>query len=360
MQSAKDGDGSVEQLADTLRESWGAISKAKAATQEMRATLEQDLTKYTSPDTSLCVFGSLGRGEFTSNSDLDWVLLVDGEASPEHQDAFLAIDSYLKALPIKGPGAEALFGGLSFSHDLIHYIGGEDDTNRNLTLRMLLLLESTSVGRSEAHRRVIHNILRRYIVEDFGWMHARNPMNVPRFLHNDIVRYWRTLAVDFAYKRRQRAGRGWALRTAKLRISRKLTYASGILMCYSCATDPRIKAIVPSEADTSAAIEVVAHLSRFVARTPLDIFADFFLRNPALSDVARAFFRAYDSFLALLDDEKARDHLEKLKHDDVASDSVYQRVRELGHDFQAALNGIFFSPENAPELFELTKTYGVF
>src|SRR2546423_107406 len=124
--SAKPPQGSVEQLAFALGETWGVIDSARRATEEMRNALERELAEHTSADTSVCVFGSLGRREFTWSSDLDWVLLVDGEASPEHSDAFLAIDAYMKSLEVRGPGVEALFGGLAFSHDLIHYIGGED------------------------------------------------------------------------------------------------------------------------------------------------------------------------------------------------------------------------------------------
>jgi predicted nucleotidyltransferase len=350
----------IAQLSRTLGEEWPAVSKARAATSERRRALEGALGKYTSEDTSMVVFGSLGRSEITSGSDLDWILLVDGFASPEHIDASLAIEQHLQSADVKGPGAEATFGGLVFSHDLIHYIGGEDDTNANLTRRMLLLLESVPVGREDAYSRTINNVLSRYIVEDFGWMHARNPMNVPRFLQNDMARYWRTLAVDFAYKRRQRAGKGWALRTAKLRLSRKLTYAAGLLMCFSCALDPEIRATVPSEAEPAAAHRVVAHLSAYVRKTPLEIIAAFVLANERLTPAARILLRAYDSFLALLDDDGRRDRLNSLEQDEIAGDEVYQAVRHLGHQFQSALDEIFLSQDTSPELFDLTKKYGVF
>jgi Nucleotidyltransferase domain len=32
------------------------------------------------------LFGSIGREEMTSGSDADWILLVDGQAVPEHED----------------------------------------------------------------------------------------------------------------------------------------------------------------------------------------------------------------------------------------------------------------------------------
>src|SRR4051794_5959690 len=108
-------------------------------------------------------------------------------------------------------------------------------------------------------------------------MYARNPSDVPRILQNDMARYWRSLAVDFAYKRRQRAGQGWALRTAKLRLSRKLTYASGLLMCFDCALNPPWTDLSPQVNSESAALAIVAHLSNLVDVTPLALVAKLFL-----------------------------------------------------------------------------------
>jgi hypothetical protein len=221
-------------------------------------------------------------------------------------------------------------------------------------------IESACIGRDDAYRRVINNVLARYIREDYGWMHTWNPKNVPRFLQNDMARYWRTLAVDFAYKRRQRAGRGWALRTAKLRLSRKLTYASGLLMCFDWAINPPVTTNSPGVNTESAVLAIVDHLSRLVAMTPLTLFAKLFLRYPSLESAATRMFGAYDRFLSLLDDDEKRGRLDRLSQAEVATDPVYQGVRDLGHEFQAALNAVFLDPEGCPELFELTKTYGVF
>jgi len=56
-------------------------------------------------------------------------------------------------------------GKLAFSHEIIHQIGGEDDTNSNTTKRILLLLESAPIGRHDASDRVLDSVLSRYILE---------------------------------------------------------------------------------------------------------------------------------------------------------------------------------------------------
>ena len=45
---------------------------------ELDEILSAKIPKYTSEDTSLVVFGSLARQEWTSASDLDWTYLIDG------------------------------------------------------------------------------------------------------------------------------------------------------------------------------------------------------------------------------------------------------------------------------------------
>ncbi|WP_366663872.1 nucleotidyltransferase domain-containing protein [Mesorhizobium sp.] len=93
----------------------------------------------------LVVFGSLARGEYTADSDLDWAVLIDGRADSFHLKIVHSLKHKLNEAKFNLPGPTAVFGGLVFSHDLVHAIGGEEDTNRNMTRRLLLLLESTAI-----------------------------------------------------------------------------------------------------------------------------------------------------------------------------------------------------------------------
>jgi predicted nucleotidyltransferase len=340
---------------------WPEINAAAERAKSKKSRLAQAIERLATEDTSVVVFGSLARDEVTDKSDVDWTLLVDGQANPRHHDISLEIRDALADLEEKKPGREETFGGLAFSHDLLHRIGGGADTNRNLTQRILLLLESSAIGAGDAHQRVVREILKRYILEDFGWL--TNSVRVPRFLLNDIARYWRTVAVDFAYKRRERRSEGWALRTVKLRLSRKLTYASGLLACFSCASalsEQLGQASREEMPDGAVTHPVVEHLSNLLRQTPLDIVAQMLLPHDSLADAALEFFGSYDQFLALLNDPTRRNHLDELAPDAAPSDSLFQDARDNGHRFQKALDGIFLEERTGVPFFELTKQYGVF
>ncbi len=189
------------QLEARLGADWASIRKARAATQERRRELSS-LAELSSPDTSLVVLGSVAREEVTSGSDLDWILLIDGQSVPEHKEQERKIEKRLVEGQYIKPGSSGVFGRMVGSHDLVHNIGGEDDLDSNTTRRVLLLLESYSVGKREAYDRVRRQIVGRYLGDDRGLTHSGGVVRVPRFLLNDLTRYWRTVTVDFVYKQR--------------------------------------------------------------------------------------------------------------------------------------------------------------
>jgi hypothetical protein len=316
------------------------------------------LVRKDSEDTSIVVFGSLARDEYTKGSDIDWTLLIDGFADPAQLALTREIGTVVSGYSAKQTGPEEVFGTMAFSHDLVHQIGGGDDTNRNTTPRILLLLESATVGRTEAYNRVIGDVLNRYLLEDRGFLKPDARYRIPGFLLNDFARYWRTMAVDFAYKSRTRDRKGFAIRNLKLRMSRKLIYVSGLLNCFTCYVDmnpgERKALFSGSDADRRFA----EHFRRRIARTPLETLAGVVLRRPTLSDIARTVFSAYNEFLGALSDDTVRDELEKLTPDRQELNENYQRLRVASHAFRDGLLKLFFDSDS--ELAELTRMYGLF
>jgi hypothetical protein len=345
------------ELQARLGVAWPHIEAARESSDEhfrrLGAALHPLLLYRT--DATCVVFGSLARREFTSGSDIDWTLLVDGDAEADHLGLANRLEGRLQEAKLRPPTKGGAFGQLTFSHDLVHRIGGDDDTNRNTTQRLLLLLESAPIGNADAYERVVRQVLTRYVEEDL--VGARDtPYGVPRFLLNDVVRYWRTMTVDFAHKRRARNAEGWALRTAKLRMSRKLMYTSGVLRCFSCGLLLPVRDTPSPFASTK---EVVDYLLRLVKTTPLDIVAGVVQAYfEELSDPAVRLFGVYDEFLGLLNDAGWRKHLENLAPEAADDDAVYQNARELGGRFESALTEIFFD-QNTP-LRDLTRRYGMF
>lgn len=194
---------------------------------------------------------------------------------------------------------------MAFSHRLVHLIGGEDDTNRNTTQRILMLLESAVIGRREAYDRVRKHILDRYILEDSRFTAKDAKCRVPRFLLNDFARYWRTMAVDFAYKRRTRAESGGAIRNIKLRMSRKLIYVSGLLACFACHLECGEQERNELFSDPDATRRSVEFFSKTLDRTPLEILCGVLARYDHLGSVADRLLGAYNTFLGELADEIA-------------------------------------------------------
>lgn len=332
------------------------IAAARALTAETRARLDELLHGFVPSDTSVVVFGSLARGEYTEKSDVDWTLLIDGQADPGHHAAVRGMTSALKDGGFGEPGPSGIFGNVAVSHLLVHQIGGQDDTNKLTTQRILLLLESRAVGPVEALDRVRRLILSRYVQDDRGLLYGSKGDLVPRFLLNDIVRYWRTVTVDFVYKQRDREG-GWALRNTKLRMSRKLIFVAGMLSCFGMALAGPRAAFCDAQGKPDD-FRLTASLGERIAREPLDQLAEAALRPAVAPEAARLLFESYDAFLGLLADAGKREHLKRLTFDDLGKDALFREASGIGYRFQQGLDQLFFGED--VELGRLLRTYGVF
>jgi len=339
-------------LENQLNCNWTHLHEAETYSSTERDRLCTVLGSEVPEDTSFVVFGSLARGEMTPGSDLDWTLLLDGRTDTKHQAAIRTLIERLSNADFVKPGPTGVFGSVVSSHPILNQIGGEDDTNRNTTQRILLLLESIAVGRPEAHERVRRLVIERYVEEDRGILNGRL---FPQVLLNDIARYWRTITIDFVDK--QKRGEGWALRNVKLRLSRKLIYISGLLTCFSLELDAN-KEFVSGDGKPDPA-RLVDFLEERVRWRPLDILADVCLRADVSKETACALFDSYNLFLGMLADESQRKELKGLTVDDLGNSTVFSEASKLARRFQQeGVHRLFFNDDKT--LTDLLTRYCVF
>lgn len=347
-------------LQDRLGVEWKHINAAFQEADVAQRKIERYLGEFKiPPDTGLLIFGSLARKEWTSRSDVDWTLLIDGPADPDHMSVAQQIEKLLDGAGLIKPGPTGIFGGMTFSHDLVHHIGGENDTNKNTTRRILLLLESCSIGSSligkkdDVRDKVLRSIIYRYLEDDMSRITSKaDRSRVPRFLLNDIVRFWRTMAVDYASKRWERGDKEWALRNLKLRFSRKLIFVAGLLVCFGAKSSRLYTSPVDAQPETR-----VKHLLSILDSPPISILAHA-ASTYCEDNTIKEMFSAYDAFLGILDCKEKREHLEKLPTDEAQTDKLFGQVQEISRQFQKSLTTLFFIDND--ELKEFAMEYGLF
>src|SRR5437879_11592580 len=105
----------AERWSLSLKQIRNAAEQARSKRQQLKEICEKE--KFLSEDTSVVVFGSLARDEYTTGSDADWTLLIDGEANSDHLKVVQKIKSSIKEI-FKEPNPMGAFGGMTFSHQL--------------------------------------------------------------------------------------------------------------------------------------------------------------------------------------------------------------------------------------------------
>jgi hypothetical protein len=229
----------TDQLATRRRQSEEGLAHVRKAATECLSPIVKD------EPLAIYVTGSFGRLEarFPQGSDLDLFFLY-GPAGGSPEARLSRLTWFELAGALVQIGRDLRFtdfsrdGAFLQAHNVWH-IGRElgsqhEDSENGFTARLLLLLESQYV--------LNENLYERFVEETIGFYYGDYASNQgtfrPTFLINDILRFWRTLCLNYEHKRnRKRSEDGlddehapWradsALDNLKLRFSRLST-------CYS-------------------------------------------------------------------------------------------------------------------------------
>ena len=324
--------GSLSRLAESSGSDFPSLFAAREHSEERLAAVRAELSGVECDgDAAIVLLGSWGRREVTARSDHDFLVLVDGA----ERDSVRPSPDELRDVLAAAPGQQGTFGTVAFCDHLVGRIGLDQDDNTNLTRRMLLVLESVPVAGDDAWRRCWERVIDGYLIDT---TRDRHP---PRFFLNDLIRYWRTIGVDFVGKERGEPEK-WGLRTAKLRTARKLLFASGLLPLLLCG-----------ELDRG---EIRPFLIEQFSAPATDRVAWAFLHAGA-NDAGVRTLRSYDRWLRMLDDDAVREELGSLTREQTMGSPTFQEVRRLALDLEQGLLALLFDTQ---PLRALTREYAIF
>jgi hypothetical protein len=139
-------------------------------------------------------------------------------------------------------------------------------------------------------------------------------------------------------------------------MSRKLIFASGLLLCFSANLDPELQSKI-STGKNDVKLKLAGYIRNQLKATPLEILARSMKDYEVSASVAEELFNSYGEFLNLLNDKRSRESLKNLRSEDSRTDAVFQKVRQFGSAFEGGLDHIFF---DNPSIAPLTRKYGVF
>jgi hypothetical protein len=191
----------------------------------------------------LCVYatGSYGRLEAWSGSDIDLFFLYDDadETTRLPWTVFVRLAALLIAEtasmgfpPFSGDGK---YLEVQYVREMEEVLGSSrDDSLNTFTGRMLLLLESQPVYREDVYLALLKRIIGFYY-RDYE---DHSEEFLPTFLVNDLLRFWRTLTLNYEHDRHrlsaltdeelERKKARSALKNYKLKVSRQATCFSMI------------------------------------------------------------------------------------------------------------------------------------
>lgn len=275
------------------------------------------------PSLSIFASGSYGRLEAGPHSDIDLFFLCN---KPRTEYAGFNLSKIQMMSEIIDIAREMKFPEFSndgeflsvlFVPEILENLGGRsDDYENHFMARLLLLLEGRPISDGDAFKAATEKIIESYF-RDYPY-HPKDFK--PTFLTNDIIRFWKTLCLNYENRRNelgadqrvdQEKRRKQQIKNYKLKFSRLLT-------CF--ATIGNL-----STFDDSIEPDDVAKLCSLA---PIDRLAQIADKRPKAKTVIKDAIALYAGFLATT--AKSPDEIARHFDDDKSRDEAFRNARLFG------------------------------
>jgi len=177
--------------------------------------------KFGTEDFCVVADGSYARKEASPESDIDFYIVGNFEPE-EHSEILNSVNECIKTVVHNMPSVAGPFAAVCSPSDISSNIGGDNDSNSDFTRRILLLLEGDWLFNQALFGQIRKSLIDTYVMKGIS------EKQLALFLLNDVIRYYRTVCVDFNYKTIE-SSKPWGIRNIKLVFSRKFLYFCGVL-----------------------------------------------------------------------------------------------------------------------------------
>jgi predicted nucleotidyltransferase len=242
--------------------------------EELKASLK-DAPEICGDKACVYATGSFGRREASEYSDIDLfiVSLGDGESKneqgllPKLDEILLKAELIIATRKLRFPEFSK-DGRFLQHHGVVNLIGATgkpvDDAMNTFTARLLLLLESKPLMGDRVHQRVINDVIAKY------WREFPSHVDcfIPAYLANDVLRYWRTLCLNYEANTSEETPDRRAKRKLgnyKLKHSRMLTCYSALLFLL-CAYE-NTGSVTVSDAQTMVYLTPTQRIERIATES---------------------------------------------------------------------------------------------
>ena len=276
-----------------------------ALTEALRLKIARD-------DVLVVTGGSFGRLEACDQSDLDFYVVHDGTASDADVLEIISIcTDIVHRIVGKQPAEGGAFAKPERVENMLANIGGENDGNNKITRRILFMLESVPLLNSAKKDEYLKMLVEKYVKDDI------TDHQLAMFFLNDVIRYYRTICVDFEQKTRE-GNKPWGIRNIKLVYSRKILYFSGV--------------IVAAEVAQMTCQMKRKVMARLLGMSPCDRIVD------VCGGRADEALQLFEGFLEKMADKDVRQKLNEIKGpQDGQRCEIYREMKNDSHRFSWAL-----------------------